>query len=106
LSYIICIIWTKADIAKPASRLLTLILLLQHQPNQKTADLANSLGVAVRTLRRHSEILDGMGIRVYSGSGPFGGFSLVHGYKMPPLVFCPEKAAAASPGTGLVEETS
>jgi predicted transcriptional regulator len=35
---------------KPASRLDTLILLLQRQPNQKAADLANSLGVSFRRL--------------------------------------------------------
>ncbi len=89
---------------KPASRLITLILLLQHHPNQKAADLASSLGVSVRTLHRYIELLDEMGIPVYTERGPCGGFSLVRGYKMPPLVFTPEEAAAVSLGTGLVEE--
>jgi predicted DNA-binding transcriptional regulator YafY len=89
---------------KPASRLLTLILLLQRQPNQRAADLADSLGVSVRTLHRYIQMLDGMGIPVYSGRGPYGGFSLVRGYKMPPLVFSPEEATAVSLGTGLVED--
>ncbi len=70
---------------KPANRLLTLILLLQRQPNQKAADLADSLGVSVRTLHRYIELLDEMGIPVYTERGPCGGFSLVRGYKMPPL---------------------
>jgi predicted DNA-binding transcriptional regulator YafY len=89
---------------KPANRLLTLILLLQRQPNQKAADLAANLGVSVRTLHRYIEQLDEMGIPVYTGRGPCGGFSLVRGYKMPPLVFSPEEATAVSLGTGLVEE--
>jgi predicted DNA-binding transcriptional regulator YafY len=89
---------------KPANRLLTLILLLQRQPNQKAADLADSLGVSVRTLHRYIELLDEMGIPVYTERGPCGGFSLVRGYKMPPLVFTPEEATAVSLGTGLVEE--
>jgi predicted DNA-binding transcriptional regulator YafY len=88
----------------PASRLLTLILLLQRQPNQKAADLAASLDVSVRTLHRYIETLDEMGIPVYTERGPCGGFSLVRGYKMPPLVFTPEEATAVSLGTGLVEE--
>jgi predicted DNA-binding transcriptional regulator YafY len=89
---------------KPANRLLTLILLLQRQPNQKAADLADSLGVSVRTLHRYIELLDEMGIPVYTERGPCGGFSLVRGYKMPPLVFTAEEATAVSLGTGLVEE--
>ena len=80
--------------SKPANRLLTLILLLQRKPNQKAAELAASLGVSVRTLHRYIEMLDEMGIPVYTGRGPYGGFSLVRGYKMPPLVFTPEEAVA------------
>ena len=87
---------------KPANRLLTLILLLQRQPNQKAADLAARLGVSVRTLHRYIEMLDEMGIPVYTGRGPYGGFSLVRGYKMPPLVFSPEEAVAVYLGTSLV----
>src|SRR5512137_2040983 len=89
---------------KPASRLITLILLLQHHPNQKAADLASSLGVSVRTLHRYIELLDEMGIPVYTERGPCGGFSLVRGYKMPPLVFTPEEAAAVALGASLVTE--
>ena len=40
----------KVDMTKPASRLITLIMLLQNRPNQKAADLASELGVSVRTL--------------------------------------------------------
>lgn len=89
---------------KPANRLLTLILLLQRQPNQKAAELATSLGVSVRTLHRYIEQLDEMGIPVYTERGPAGGFSLVRGYKMPPLIFSPEEAAAVCLGTSLVSE--
>jgi len=44
----------------PASRLITLIMLLQRQPNQKASDLAESLGVSVRTLHRYFVALDEM----------------------------------------------
>ena len=89
---------------KPAARLITLILLLQRQPNQKAAGLAGKLGVSVRTLHRYFAMLDEMGIPVYTERGPHGGFSLVRGYKMPPLVLSPEEAAALYLGVGLVEE--
>jgi predicted DNA-binding transcriptional regulator YafY len=90
--------------ANAATRLISLIMLLQRWPNQKAAELAEQLGVSVRTLHRYIEMLDEMGIPVYSERGPYGGFSLVRGYKMPPLVFTPEEAVAVYLGTGLVEE--
>ncbi len=87
---------------RPATRLLTLIMLLQRRPRQKAADLADALGVSVRTVHRYMEMLDEMGIPIYSERGPDGGFSLVRGYKMPPLVFTPEEAVAVFLGAGLV----
>jgi predicted DNA-binding transcriptional regulator YafY len=88
----------------PATRLITLILLLQRQPGQKAADLAQRLSVSVRTLHRYLAMLDEMGVPVYSERGPQGGFSLVRGYKLPPLVFTPEEASAVMLGAGLVGE--
>lgn len=87
-----------------ATRLITLIMLLQRQPNQQAADLAAELGVSVRTFHRYITMLDEMGIPVYSERGPYGGFSLVRGYKMAPLVFTPEEAVVVSLGTSLVGE--
>lgn len=87
-----------------ATRLITLIFMLQNQPNQKASELAGKLGVSLRTVHRYFEMLDEMGIPVYSERGPYGGFSLVRGYKMPPLVFTLEEAVAVVLGTGLVQE--
>ena len=88
----------------PATRLITLIMLLQRQPNQKAAELADKLGVSVRTLHRYFGMLDEMGIPIYAERGPQGGFSLVRGYKLPPLVFTPEEAVAIYLGASLVGE--
>lgn len=88
----------------PATRLITLIMLLQRQPNQKAAGLAAALGISVRSLHRYFGMLDEMGIPIYSERGPHGGFSLVRGYKLPPLIFTPEEATALTLGAGLVEE--
>jgi predicted DNA-binding transcriptional regulator YafY len=89
----------------PATRLITLITLLQRRPNQKASDLAAELGVSVRSLHRYLQGLDEMGIPIYTERGPYGGFSLVRGYKLPPLIFTPEEAVVISLGAGLVEET-
>ena len=78
-----------------ATRLITLIMLLQRQPNQEAAELAEELGVSVRTLHRYFGMLDEMGIPIYAQRGPQGGFSLVRGYKLPPLIFTPEEASEA-----------
>jgi predicted DNA-binding transcriptional regulator YafY len=87
-----------------ATRLITLIFLLQNQPNQKASELAEKLGVSIRTIHRYFGMLDEMGIPVYAERGPNGGFSLVRGYKIPPLIFSVEEAVAVYLGTSLVRE--
>ena len=87
-----------------ATRLITLIFLLQNKPNQKASQLAEKLGVSLRTVHRYFEMLDDMGIPVYAERGPYGGFSLVRGYKIPPLIFSLEEAVAVYLGTSLVSE--
>lgn len=87
-----------------ATRLITLIMLLQSHPSQKGQELAKELGVSPRTLQRYIAMLDEMGIPVCTERGPHGGYSLVRGYKMPPLVLTPEEAVAVCLGTSLVDE--
>ena len=87
-----------------ATRLIHLIMLLQRQPNQKAADLAAQLDVSPRTLHRYIGMLEEMGLPVYTERGPYGGFSLARGYKMPPRMLSPEEAAALALGAGLVEQ--
>jgi predicted DNA-binding transcriptional regulator YafY len=87
-----------------ATRLITLIFLLQNQPNRKASELAEKLGVSLRTVHRYFAMLDDMGIPVYAERGPHGGFSLVRGYKIPPLIFSLEEAVAVYLGTSLVSE--
>ncbi len=90
--------------ANTATRLITLIMLLQRQPNQTATQLAQELAVSVRTVQRYITMLDEIGIPVYAERGPYGGYALVRGYKMPPLIFTPEEAVAVSLGTSLLEE--
>jgi len=91
-------------VSNTATRLITLIMLMQSQPNQKAANLADKLGISIRTLHRYMSMLEEMGIPIYTERGPYGGFSLVRGYKMPPLMLTPEEAVAVSLGTSLVSD--
>jgi predicted DNA-binding transcriptional regulator YafY len=90
--------------ANTATRLITLIMLLQRQPNQTAAQLAQALGVSVRTIQRYITMLDEIGIPVYAERGSAGGYALVRGYKMPPLVFTPDEAVAVYLGASMLEQ--
>jgi len=90
--------------ANVATRLISLIMLLQSKPRWKAADLSDELNVSERTVHRYMGMLEEMGIPIYSERGPYGGFSLMRGYKLPPLVFTSEEATVLYMGANLVEE--
>jgi predicted DNA-binding transcriptional regulator YafY len=90
--------------ANVATRLISIILMLQRWGTLKASELAEELGVSERTVHRYMTMLDEMGIPIYSERGPYGGFSLVRGYKLPPLVFTPEEATALYLGSELVKD--
>ena len=48
-----------------ATRLLSLIWLLQSRPSRKAAELATELNVSERTVHRYMAMLDEMGIPIY-----------------------------------------
>jgi predicted DNA-binding transcriptional regulator YafY len=87
-----------------ATRLLSLILLLQSRSGWKAGELGLELGVSERTVHRYIGMLEEMGIPIYSERGPYGGFSLVRGYRLPPLVFSAEEATVLYMGANLVKE--
>jgi predicted DNA-binding transcriptional regulator YafY len=87
-----------------ATRLISIILMLQSRGTLKASELSEELGVSERTIHRYMGMLDELGIPIYSERGPYGGFSLVRGYKLPPLVFTPEEATALYLGSELVKD--
>ena len=87
-----------------ATRLLSLILMLQSRPTWKAGEIAEELSVSERTVHRYMTMLDEMGIPIYSERGPYGGFSLVRGYKLPPLLFTAEEATVLYMGANLMRE--
>jgi predicted DNA-binding transcriptional regulator YafY len=78
----------------PASRLLALLAFLQDRPFATGAELAEALEVDVRSVRRYAAALADLGYPVEGERGPGGGYRLRPGYRLPPLMFDDEEAAA------------
>ena len=89
--------------ANVATRLLSMIYLFQSRCQWTVAELSQELSVSNRTVHRYIGMLEEMGIPLYSERGPYGGFSLLRTYKLPPLIFTPEEATVLFMGTKLLE---
>ena len=78
----------------PATRLLTILELLQSYPEMSGKELAGRLEVDVRTVRRYVTMLQGMGMPIEAERGRYGGYRLRPGFKLPPLMFTEEEVLA------------
>jgi predicted DNA-binding transcriptional regulator YafY len=76
------------------SKLLEFLEILQNRPFVTGAELARDLGVDVRTVRRYVAAVQDLGFPVEGERGPAGGYRLKPGYKLPPLMFTEDEAAA------------
>ncbi len=82
----------------PTTRVLTVLELLQTHGRMSGAELAARLEVDARTLRRYITRLDEIGIPVTAERGRHGHYSLVAGFKLPPMMFADDEALALSVG--------
>lgn len=76
----------------PTARALRVMELLQARPGATANDLAAALGVTERAARRYVGILREAGIPVESMRGPYGGYRLGRGTRLPPVVFTEPEA--------------
>jgi predicted DNA-binding transcriptional regulator YafY len=83
---------------KPTTRVLTLLEMLQSREVTGGAELARTLDVDRRTLRRYIVALEELGIPIVTTQGRFGGYQVVPGFKLPPMMFSDEEALALAVG--------
>lgn len=90
------------DIQKRFDRILSIYMHLQAKPVVTAAALAEKYEVSLRTIYRDIRSLMQAGIPIYGEAG--NGYSLVEGYKMPPLQFSREEALSFVAAEKLVEK--
>ncbi len=83
---------------QPTTRILAVLEILQSQAQIGGAELAARVEVDRRTLRRYIATLEDMGIPITTEQGRYGGYRLVPGFKLPPMMFTDEEAQALSLG--------
>ncbi|MFF8600731.1 helix-turn-helix transcriptional regulator [Streptomyces sp. NPDC015232] len=80
------------------ARLLNLLSLLQTPREWPGSELAERLSVSPRTIRRDIDRLRDLGYPVEASKGAVGGYRLVAGSAMPPLLLDDEEAVAIAVG--------
>lgn len=84
--------------SRPTVRVLALLELLQSHGRLTGAEIATRLDVDRRTVRRYIAALEELGIPITTEQGRYGGYMLVAGFKLPPMMFTNEEAQAITLG--------
>ncbi|MET0956600.1 MAG: HTH domain-containing protein, partial [Cryobacterium sp.] len=80
------------------TRALDLLSLLQSHRHWSSRELADRLGVTDRTLRRDIERLRELGYQIDAARGAVGGYRLVAGTGLPPLLLTDDEGVAIAVG--------
>ncbi|MGC2401020.1 MAG: HTH domain-containing protein, partial [Acidobacteriaceae bacterium] len=78
--------------ASPTARALLALELVQSSPGITADRLAGKLGVSERAARRYIGILREAEIPIESVRGPYGGYRVSRGLRLPPLMFSATEA--------------
>jgi predicted DNA-binding transcriptional regulator YafY len=87
--------------SETSGRLLSLLSLLQTPREWPGPELADRLGVTTRTVRNDVDRLRSLGYPVEATRGPVGGYKLVAGTAMPPLLLEDDEAVAVAVAVSL-----
>ncbi|NDK91865.1 WYL domain-containing protein [Gordonia desulfuricans] len=86
-----------------AERLLSLLMLLKVHERMTATQIADELGVSVRTVLRDIDSLSLSGIPVYAERGRAGGFALLPGYRTDLTGLTADEATSLLAGTGRLD---
>lgn len=89
---------------KRLSRLTAILLQLQTKRLITATGLATKFGVSIRTIYRDIKALEGAGVPIVTEEGK--GYSLMDGYKIPPIMFSESEANALITVEQLVRKNS
>jgi predicted DNA-binding transcriptional regulator YafY len=82
----------------PTTRVLAVLELLQTHGQLSGAEISARLAIDARTVRRYIVTLEGIGIPITTRRGRDGGYALMAGFKLPPMMFTDDEALALSVG--------
>lgn len=85
-------------------RITAILIQLQSKKIVKAQDLADRFNISLRTVYRDIRSLEEAGVPLYGEAGI--GYSLVDGYRLPPVMFTPEEAMAFITAGKLMEKFS
>ena len=86
------------------SRLAAILTQLQTKRLLTSTSLAESFGVSVRTIYRDLKVSEQAGVPIFTEEGK--GYSLMEGYKIPPIMFSENEANALITVEQLVRKNS
>ncbi len=84
--------------SQPTTRVFALLELLQGREVMGGAELARTLEIDRRTLRRYIVTLEDLGIPITTTQGRYGGYQVIPGFKLPPMIFSDDEALALAVG--------
>lgn len=83
-------------------RILGILLMMRSGRSVSAAGLAERFGVSMRTIYRDMETLSALGVPIYAERGREGGFRLLEGYFLPPLMLSTGEAVSLLLGITLL----